>query len=126
MAEKHSQTSPPSADTGQDSSGLTYAASGVDIDRATEAKRRQRGQRAWAGAGLGCAALASMGVRSVDVSRRRFLRGSLQCAALAALAPGAGLSILSEVVVPSEIRAFDALASRLSGIDPDAIARFLA
>ena len=42
MAEKHSQTSPPSADIGQDPSGLTYAASGVDIDRATEAKRRIR------------------------------------------------------------------------------------
>ena len=91
----------------------------------TEAERRQRSQRAWAGAGLGCAALASMGVRSLDASRRRFLRRSLQCAALAALAPGAGLSILSEVVVPSEIRAFDALASRLTRIDPDAIARFL-
>ena len=91
-----------------------------------EAEQRQRGRRAWAGVGLGCAALASMGARSVDVSRRRLLRGSLQCAALAALAPGVGLSILSEVFVPSEIRAFEALATRLTGIDPDAVARFLA
>ena len=90
-----------------------------------EAERRQRQTRAWAGVGLGCAALASMGVRSVDMSRRRLLRRSLQCAALAALAPGVGLSILSEVFVPTEIRAFDALASRLTRIDPDAIAKFL-
>ena len=59
------------------------------------------------------------------MSRRRLLRGSLQCAALAALAPGVGLSILSEMFVPSEIRAFDALANRLTRIDPDAIEKFL-
>ena len=90
-----------------------------------ESEERQQGRRAWAGIGFGCAALASMGVRSVEVSRRRLLRRSLQCTALAALAPSVGLSILSEVFVPSEIQAFDALANRLTGIDPDAIAKFL-
>ena len=108
-----------------DRGAIDLAAQMLSEGRA-EAEERQQGQRAWAGVGLGCAALASMGVRSVDVSRRRLLRGSLQCAALAALAPGVGLSILSEMFVPSEIRAFTALENRLTGIDPDAIAKFLA
>jgi endonuclease/exonuclease/phosphatase family metal-dependent hydrolase len=110
--------------TPPDRDSIALAAQMLSEGRA-EAEQRQQGQRAGAGIGLGCAALAAMGVRSVDVSRRRLLRGSLQCAALAALAPGVGLSILSEMFVPSEIRAFDALANRLTRIDPDAIEKFL-
>ncbi|MDH3211734.1 MAG: endonuclease/exonuclease/phosphatase family protein [Myxococcales bacterium] len=91
-----------------------------------KAERRQRGGRAWASAGIGCAVLAAAGMRSVDLSRRRLLRASLQCAALGALAPGVGLSILSEIFVPGEIRAFEALADRLGRLDPDAVEQFLA
>ncbi len=82
------------------------------------AERRQRGDRLYAGAGLGAAALATVGVRTQGITRRRLLRGTLQGAALAALTPGVGFSILSEVFVPDELRAFDALAARLAGVDP--------
>ena len=118
ISESRSRLAAPARDA------IDLAARLLEEGRA-EAMRRQHQTRAWAGVGLSCAALASMGVRSVEVSRRRLLRRSLQCAALAALAPSVGLSILSEVFVPSEIQAFDALANRLTGIDPDAIAKFL-
>jgi endonuclease/exonuclease/phosphatase family metal-dependent hydrolase len=78
------------------------------------AERRRLDNRAWAGMGLGGAALAAVGVRRLRVSRRRLLRLSLTSAAFAGLAPGAALSILSEVYVPDEIRAFDELAARLA------------
>ncbi len=78
------------------------------------AERRRRNSRAWAGIGLGGAALAAVGVRRLCVSRRRLLRLSLTSAALAGLTPGVALSILSEVYVPDEIRAFDALAAGLT------------
>jgi endonuclease/exonuclease/phosphatase family metal-dependent hydrolase len=83
------------------------------------AERRQRGRRTWAGLGFGCAAVASVGLRSPNLTRRRLLRGSLQCVAVTALAPGVGLTLLSEVFVPSEIRAFDTLANRLRHTWPD-------
>ena len=82
------------------------------------AEHRQRGDRLYAGAGLAAAALATVGVRAQGITRRRLLRGTLQGAALAALTPGVGFSILSEVFVPDELRAFDALAARLAQIDP--------
>ncbi len=82
------------------------------------AERRQRGDRLFAGAGLGAAALATSGLRTQGITRRRLLRGTLQGAALAALTPGIGFSILSEVFVPDELRAFDALAARLARVDP--------
>jgi endonuclease/exonuclease/phosphatase family metal-dependent hydrolase len=91
-----------------------------------EAERRQRERRTWAGLGIGCAALARLGGRSVDLNRRRLLRGALQGAALASLVPGIGLSILSEIFVPSEIRAFESLANRLTRLDPRAVEQFLA
>ena len=81
-----------------------------------EAQTRQRGVRTWVGAGVGCALVASAGNRKLAMSRRRLLRGALRGAALAALAPAVGLSILSEVFVPSELRAFEALAHRLSQV----------
>jgi endonuclease/exonuclease/phosphatase family metal-dependent hydrolase len=85
-----------------------------------DAERRQRGGRAWAGLGIGSAVLASAGLRAPAMSRRRMLRTALEGAALLALTPGVGMSILSEVFVPSEIRAFDALAARLEQVDPGA------
>ena len=58
--------------------------------------------------------LMTIGVRSAPITRRRLLRGALQTAGLAALAPALGFSFVSEFVTPSELRAFDAVAARLS------------
>lgn len=91
-----------------------------------DAKERQRDSRAWAGVGLASAALASVGIRSLDVNRRRLLRLSLQGVAVAALAPSVGFSVLSEVFAPDEIRAFDAIAARLSRMQPDILEETLA
>jgi len=87
-----------------------------------ETKQRRRGDRAWAGVGLGAATLASLGVRSPRLSRRRLLRTALQAGALLALTPGVGLSIVSELLTPEELRAFDQLALRLTRlrVDPPA------
>ncbi len=85
-----------------------------------EAQTRQRGGRTWVGAGVGCALLASASTRKLSTTRRRLLRGALRGAAVAALAPAIGLSILSEVFVPSELRAFKKLAARLSQVDSQA------
>jgi len=87
-----------------------------------EAKQRRRGDRAWAGVGLGAATLASLGARSPRVSRRRLLRTALQAGALLALTPGVGLSIVSELLAPEDLRAFDQLALRLTQlrVDPPA------
>jgi len=82
-----------------------------------EAKQRRRDDRAWAGAGLGAAALASLGVLNPRVSRRRLLRTALQAGALLALTPGVGFSIVSEVLAPEELRAFHQLAVRLAHLD---------
>ena len=84
-----------------------------------ETKQRRRGDRAWAGVGLGAAALASLGVRDPRVSRRRLLRTALQAGALLALTPGVGLSIVSELLTPEELRAFDQLAVRLTRLRVD-------
>jgi endonuclease/exonuclease/phosphatase family metal-dependent hydrolase len=79
-----------------------------------ESRQRRRGDRVWAGAGLGAAALASLGMRSPRVSRRRLLRTALQAGALLALTPGLGFSIVSELLTPEELRAFDRIADRLA------------
>jgi endonuclease/exonuclease/phosphatase family metal-dependent hydrolase len=84
-----------------------------------QAKQRRRGDRAWAGAGLAGAALASLGVRDPRVSRRRLLRTALQAGAILALTPGVGLSIVSELLTPEELRAFDLLAGRLARLNAD-------
>lgn len=83
----------------------------------SEAERRQRGTRAWAGAGMGCALIAAAGNRGLATTRRRLLRGTLRGAAIAALTPGIGFSILSEIFVPDELRAFEVLAKRLTRLD---------
>ena len=82
-----------------------------------ETKQRRRGDRAWAGTSLGAAALASLGLRNPRLSRRRLLRTALQAGALLALTPGMGFSIVSEVLTPEELRAFDRLAVRLADLD---------
>jgi endonuclease/exonuclease/phosphatase family metal-dependent hydrolase len=83
-----------------------------------QVSQRRRGDRAWAGVGLGAAALASVGVRDPRVSRRRLLRTALQAGALLALTPGVGFSIVSEVLTPDELQAFDRLAARLADLHP--------
>jgi hypothetical protein len=53
-------------------------------------------------------------MRAPVVSRRRLLRTALQVGALLALTPGVGLSIVSEVLTPDELRAFERLRLRLA------------
>ncbi len=84
------------------------------------AERRQRERRAWAGTGLGVAVAAAAGVRVPPLTRRRLLRASLQGLGIAALTPCLGFSLLSEVFVQDEIRAFEALAKRLGEFDREA------
>ena len=79
-----------------------------------ETRDRRRGDRVWAGAGVGAAVLASFSLRDPRISRRRLLRTALQAGALLALTPGVGFSIVSELLTPDELRAFDQLALRLT------------
>jgi endonuclease/exonuclease/phosphatase family metal-dependent hydrolase len=72
-----------------------------------EAERRRSDGRALAGMGMACAVAAAAGGRTESVSRRRFLQKSLRVAAVAGLAPGIGYSVMSELVVPNELIAFD-------------------
>lgn len=81
-----------------------------------DAERRRRGGRTLAGVGFGCAALASVSLRSPRMSRRRLLRGAVQGAGLLALTPGVAFSLLSEVFAPDEIRAFESLEAQLSRV----------
>jgi len=95
------------------------------LDRGrVEAEQRQMSERTLSGIGAGAslAVLAAAAIPGERVSRRRFLRGSLRSAALLALAPSVGFSILSEVLVPDEIHAFRAAAQHLAALmprDPD-------
>jgi hypothetical protein len=77
------------------------------------AERRRRGDRTVAGIGLGTALLAAAGARHRRVSRRRLLRAGIKGAGILALTPSIGLSVLSEVFAPDELRAFDDLAALL-------------
>ena len=77
------------------------------------AEGQRRGDRTLAGIGLGTALLAAAGVRHRRVSRRRLLRAGIEGAGILALTPSVGLSILSEVFAPDELRAFDHLAALL-------------
>jgi endonuclease/exonuclease/phosphatase family metal-dependent hydrolase len=95
------------------------------LDRGrVEAEQRQVGERTLSGVGAGVslAALAAAEIPCEQVSRRRLLRGSLRSAALLALAPSVGFSILSEVLAPDEIHAFRAASKDLASLmprDPD-------
>lgn len=88
---------------------------GAGTARALRARRR-----AWAGAGLATAALAASGRRALSADRRGFLRGALQVGALAALAPGVGLSLSSEWLVPDELHGFRVARNALARIRADA------
>jgi endonuclease/exonuclease/phosphatase family metal-dependent hydrolase len=103
-----SPASPPTFDPEAASLASRLLADGRSL-----AERRRRGDRAVAGAGFGMALLAAAGVRSRSVTRRRLLRRGLEGAGILALTPTVGLSILSELFVPDELRAFDKLAALL-------------
>jgi endonuclease/exonuclease/phosphatase family metal-dependent hydrolase len=84
-----------------------------------DAVARREGARTYAGLGLACAGTVALGRRRLTpISRRRVLRGGLGALALLALPPSVGLSLVSEVVAPEEMRAFDALSARLDGAGP--------
>ena len=88
------------------------------------AARRQNGTRKLSGVGIGLAAAAALSARPKRISRRKLLRGSLATAALLALPPGVGFSIVSEVLVPDEIRAFRNAAAQLAQLrEPLQVAR---
>jgi hypothetical protein len=82
-----------------------------------EARRRQRDSRTLASAGVGGAALALGALRTKPMSRRRLLRHMVQLAGLAAVAPAAGCSLLSEYFVPDELAGFDTVAQRLAAFN---------
>ena len=63
--------------------------------------------RALSGLGLASVLATTAGVRSPKMSRRKLLRFAFRGAALAAVAPTLGYSMLSEVFVPNEIHAFE-------------------
>jgi hypothetical protein len=78
------------------------------------ARGHRREGRTLAGLGAGAALVAGAGLRSAPLTRRGFLRGAVQTAALAAIAPTLGYSFVSEVVAPDQLRAFDALSDELA------------
>ena len=56
---------------------------------------------------IACGALAFACGRSQAVTRRNFLQRGLQGAAIVSLMPGVGYSVISELLAPSELEAFD-------------------
>jgi endonuclease/exonuclease/phosphatase family metal-dependent hydrolase len=83
------------------------------------ARHRRTDGRVVTGAGLGFATLVAVGRRKLPAaSRRGFLRAGLQAAALLALTPSVGGSVLSEVFAPNEIRAYESLSLALERLQP--------
>lgn len=78
------------------------------------AAERQSGNRRLSGAGIGFAALAALSARPKRLSRRKLLRSALSGAAILGLTPGVGFSIVSEVLVPDDIRSFRNAATQLA------------
>ena len=78
------------------------------------AAERQIDNRMLSGAGIGLAATAGLLATPKRLSRRRLLRASLATSGLLALTPGVGFSIISEVLVPDDIRAFRDASARLA------------
>lgn len=96
---------PPPA---EDDEARDLAAHWLEEGRMRATRRRREG-RLLAGIGCGAALVASAGVRDPRLTRRRLLRGSLQGLGIAALAPGVGAALLSEVFGPDEQRVFERL-----------------
>lgn len=80
---------------------------------------RQNGGRQISAIGIGIAAAATAGAVPKRMRRRRFLRAGLVGAALVAVTPGVGFSIVSEVLMPDQIRAFRLAAQQLAQLRPD-------
>ncbi len=90
-------------------------------DGRERAARRRGSHRGGAVAAIGGAAVLAAGVRAPALGRRGFLRSALQGAAVALTAPAAGLAVVSELVVPEELHAFDLLEyelARLERVEP--------
>jgi endonuclease/exonuclease/phosphatase family metal-dependent hydrolase len=87
------------------------------------AQERRRDMRALSGVGLASVVAATAAVRSPKMSRRSLLRLSLRGAALAALTPTVGYSMLSEVFVPSEIHAFEDAQAELARLGDEVALR---
>jgi hypothetical protein len=66
--------------------------------------------------GWGAALAASLGGRHQTLSRRRLLRTGLSAAALAALTPGVGYTLLAEVFAPDELAAYDRMSVLLAAV----------
>jgi endonuclease/exonuclease/phosphatase family metal-dependent hydrolase len=81
-------------------------------------RARQSGVRQISAIGIGLAAVAALGAAPKRMSRRRLLRSSLSAGALLALTPGLGFSVVSEVLVPDQIRAFRHAAAQLAQLRP--------
>ena len=83
----------------------------------SQAEQRRLGERMASCFGIGFAALAAAGGQAPQMKRRKFLRVGLRTAALVALTPGVGLSVLSEGFRPDEIHAFDAAVAGLAQLE---------
>ncbi len=112
LAELEFTPAPVAPPPGLDREAVRLALGALEQGRADTSQRRVE-DRVLAGAGLGGAMLAGASVRNERFTRRRLLRYSLRGAALVALAPAFGFSLLSEVLAPEEIRAFESLGARL-------------
>jgi sphingomyelin phosphodiesterase 2 len=98
-----------------DPEAVTSALTWLHRGRA-DAKQRRKDARLIASAGIAAAgAMALVPAHTPAISRRRLLKGTLHGLALMALPSSLGLSLFSEVLEPDEIRAYDALSSRLRG-----------
>jgi endonuclease/exonuclease/phosphatase family metal-dependent hydrolase len=91
------------------------AALALDLLAEGRVHARRRASDFWDAACLGAAAtaLSAAGARFA-FTRRRFLQRALTSTALVGLVPGAGGSVLSQLYVPDEIRAFEAAAERVA------------
>jgi endonuclease/exonuclease/phosphatase family metal-dependent hydrolase len=96
-----------------DPSAIAIARRVLEEGSASARDQRSEGRTA-AGLGLGLALVASAGIRMGPITRRRLLRGAIQTAGVAALAPVLGFSFVSEILTPDELRALDALSGRLA------------
>ena len=86
------------------------------------AKARRNDERTVSRIGVGYAAIAGVCAASKPVSRREMLRMTLGASAVAALTPGLGLGIISEVLVQSEITAFKQAAHQLAQLGRERLA----